>query len=137
MLNGGIPVWILALVYCAIALTAATATIDGAAGGSVLLVSGLTGFFFIHQLRRGRDWATWMIGFWEWLANLFNPEKKTRKPDKKQQLFYKAERKPFEKRPHITQQKLDELLDKINQKGYHFLTDEEKEFLKKASQEDL
>mgnify|MGYP000347558434 CR=1 FL=1 len=29
----------------------------------------------------------------------------------------------------------DELLDKISQKGYHFLSDEEKEFLKRASKE--
>ena len=55
----------------------------------------------------------------------------------KQQHFYRASRKPYEKKPHFTQQHLDEILDKINQKGYHFLTDEEKEFLKKASEQDL
>jgi hypothetical protein len=32
---------------------------------------------------------------------------------------------------------VDEILDKINQKGYHFLTEEEKDFLRKASEEDL
>ena len=32
---------------------------------------------------------------------------------------------------------ISELLDKINQKGYNFLTDEEKEFLKRASKEEL
>jgi len=37
----------------------------------------------------------------------------------------------------VTQQRIDEILDKINQKGYHFLTDEEKELLKRASEEDL
>jgi len=55
----------------------------------------------------------------------------------KQQTFYKATRKPFEKTPHVTQQKLDEILDKINMKGFHLLTDEEKEILKKASKEDF
>ena len=54
-----------------------------------------------------------------------------------QQRFYKETRKPFEKKPHVTQQKLDEILDKINQEGYQSLSDEEKEFLKKASQEDI
>ena len=46
-------------------------------------------------------------------------------------------RKPFEKSTSFSQQKLDEILDKINEHGYHFLTDEEKEFLKKASKENL
>ena len=36
----------------------------------------------------------------------------------------------------VTQNRLDEILDKINQKGYHFLTDEEKSFLKKASEDE-
>lgn len=137
MINGGIPVWILTVIYCAIAITTVTATVDGAAGGLALTVAGFTGFFFVHQLRRGKDWTLWMTDFWQWLSDLFNPEKKYKQSEKRQQLFYKAEKKPFEKKPHVTQQKLDELLDKINQKGYHFLTDEEKDFLKKASQEDF
>jgi hypothetical protein len=32
---------------------------------------------------------------------------------------------------------VDEILDKINQKGYSHLTEEEKELLKRASKEDL
>ena len=39
--------------------------------------------------------------------------------------------------PQDTQEKIDALLDKINQQGYQFLTNEEKAFLKKASKEDL
>ena len=34
------------------------------------------------------------------------------------------------------QQRVDEILDKINQRGYHFLTEEEKEILKKAAEKD-
>ncbi|MFX9123826.1 DUF6576 domain-containing protein [Acinetobacter baumannii] len=37
----------------------------------------------------------------------------------------------------MSQQKLDEILDKIHTEGYHMLTDEEKEFLKRASKEEL
>jgi hypothetical protein len=36
--------------------------------------------------------------------------------------------------PKLTQQRLDEILDKINQKGIEGLTPEEKEFLRKASE---
>jgi hypothetical protein len=55
----------------------------------------------------------------------------------KSQLFYKANQKPFEKTPLLTQDRIDNILDKINHKGYHSLTEEEKEFLKKASTEEL
>ncbi|MGI8951182.1 MAG: rhomboid family intramembrane serine protease [Chitinophagaceae bacterium] len=135
MLNGGIPLWILTLIFVAIDY----ATVAGNSGAVAMahLAAGGMGFIFVKQLRKGKDWSTWMINFMHWFDNLFNPEKKYVKPPSQQQLFYKATKKPFEKTPHITQQRVDEILDKINQNGYHFLTDEEKEFLKKASQEDI
>ena len=55
----------------------------------------------------------------------------------KTQLFYKAKVQPFKKTPLLTQQKIDEILDKIGQKGYGSLTEDEKEVLKRASKEDL
>ena len=135
MINGGIPLWVLTLIYVAIDF----ATVASSSGSYALahLAGGAIGFIFIRQLRRGHDWGEWMIRLLNWLDDLFNPEKKHVKPSQKQTHFYKTSKKPFEKTPHITQQKLDEILDKINQKGYHFLTDEEKDFLKKASQEDI
>jgi hypothetical protein len=72
-----------------------------------------------------------------WFDDLFNPEKKQAEPAVKAKLFYKANQKPFEKTPHVTQQRVDDLLDKINLKGYNSLSEEEKEFLKKASREEL
>ncbi|HYM93261.1 MAG TPA: DUF6576 domain-containing protein, partial [Chitinophagaceae bacterium] len=68
---------------------------------------------------------------------LFNPDKPARgKKPIKEELFYKTSSRPYNKTPNITQQRIDEILDKINQKGYNFLTDEEKELLKRASKED-
>ncbi|MFX7820621.1 DUF6576 domain-containing protein, partial [Acinetobacter baumannii] len=69
----------------------------------------------------------------DWANDLFNPEKKYKKQkDNSNELFYKSKGKPFSKKPNISQQKLDEILDKIHTEGYHMLTDEEKEFLKRA-----
>jgi len=135
MINGGIPLWVLTLIFVAIDY----ATIASASGSYALahLAGGAIGFFFVQQMQKGKDWGAWMNNFMSWINNLFNPEKKFRKKNVPQQNFYKASRKPFEKIPHITQQKLDEILDKINQDGYNSLTVEEKDFLKKASQEDI
>lgn len=59
-----------------------------------------------------------------------------KKKFKTNQLYYKPTRKPYQKTLQVTQQRLDEILDKINQQGYQLLTEDEKEFLKKASNTD-
>lgn len=131
MLNGGIPLWVLTLIFVAIDLS--TVGFTNGAVASAHIAGGLTGLFFVHQLKRGYDMGGWLIKFSTWLNNIFNPEKK----HAPQQLHYKATRKPYEKTHKFSQQKLDEILDKINEQGYNFLTEEEKDFLKKASKENL
>jgi uncharacterized protein YaaR (DUF327 family) len=70
-----------------------------------------------------------------WVDDLVNPEKKHTPSGTKEKLFYQSTVKHYNKTPNVTQQRLDDILDKINQQGYHMLTDEEKEFLKKASKD--
>jgi len=94
---------------------------------------------FIVMLRKGRDGSLWMNNTYSWAMNLFNPERKKPAVKKiKEKVFYKTGvQKPFVKKSNITQQRIDEILDKINQKGYHLLTEEEKNILKRASESDL
>lgn len=131
MLNGGIPVWVVTVIFIAIDL--GTVGLANNAVAVSHIASGFTGFIFVKQLKKGNDPGLWMIKFSTWINDLFNPEKKIQA----NQLYYKPTRKPYQKTLHVTQQRLDEILDKINQQGYQFLTDDEKEFLKKASTEDL
>lgn len=135
LISGGIPLWVLTLIF--VAIDFATLATGNAGIGAGHLAGGAVGYFYIRQLRRGSDWGAWMISFVNWLDDLFSPEKKHRKQSPKDQLFYHADKKPYEKISNVTQQKLDAILDKINQQGYQFLTDEEKEFLKRASSEEL
>lgn len=135
LINGGIPLWVLTLIF--VAIDFATLATGNAGIGAGHLAGGAIGYFYVRQLRRGSDWGAWMIKLMNWLDDLFSPEKKHAKKSSREKLHYRAEKKPFEKTPNVTQQKLDAILDKINQQGYQFLTDEEKEFLKKASQEEL
>jgi len=131
MLNGGIPLWIITVIFAAIDL--GTLGLSNAAVAAAHIAGGLTGFLFIQQLKNGNDMGGWMINLVNWINDLFNPEKK----HKEENFFYNNTRKPFEKRHNFSQQKLDEILDKINEQGYHLLTEEEKEFLKQASKENL
>lgn len=132
----GIPIWVLMSIY--IIIDFAGIAEKGAAYSLSHLGGALAGFLFVVFLRRGRDASLWMNQFYTWLMNLFNPYKKPSKEKIKETVFYKTgKRKPFEKRTNITQQSVDEILDKISQKGYHFLTEEEKDILKKASEGDV
>ena len=133
-INGGIPLWVLTLVYI---------VIDVAGGGGMAhhlahLGGGLIGYLFIISYKKGNDWSLWMNELYSWFINLFNPDKKG-KPDMKvkEKIFYDTgNRKPFEKRPVVTEQRIDQILDKINQKGFDHLTEEEKTILKKAKETD-
>jgi membrane associated rhomboid family serine protease len=135
MISGGIPLWILALVFMLLNFSG-VATGDLATYLAYAGAAGL-GFLFMDQLRRGRDGSIWINQFFYWFGNLFNPEKKKKPKNKRDEFHYNATgTQPYKKIPNITQKRIDEILDKINQQGYRFLTNEEKEILKRAAEED-
>ncbi len=134
-LNGGIPLWVITLIF--VAIDFATLASSNAGIGAGHLLAGLLGYFYIRQLRRGSDWGAWMNKFAHWLNDLFNPDKKHNQSLSSDKQYYKTGTKPFEEKAKPGQQKLDEILDKINEKGYQFLTDDEKKFLKRSENEDI
>jgi membrane associated rhomboid family serine protease len=135
MISGGIPLWILTLVFLLL-------NFSGVANGDIATdlayaVAAGTGFLFIYLLRRGWDGSLWMNRFFDWAGNLFDPDKKKKPKNKKDEFYYNvAGTQPYKKIPNITQKRIDEILDKINQQGYRFLTSEEKEILKRAAEEE-
>jgi membrane associated rhomboid family serine protease len=135
MISGGIPIWILTLVFLLL-------NFSGVANGDIATyiayaAGALMGFLFIDQLRRGRDGSLWINQFFDWFGDLFNPDKKKNTKNKKDEFHYNvAGTQPYKKIPNITQKRIDEILDKINQQGYRFLTNEEKEILKRAAEEE-
>jgi membrane associated rhomboid family serine protease len=135
MINGGIPLWILTLLYLLVDFSSIAH--GDAAAYIANLAGGAAGFFFIYQMRRGHDGSVWMNQVFDWSNDLFNPDKKKRIRSPKDEFYYKVSgTQPFKKIPNVTQQRIDEILDKINQQGYRFLTDEEKEILKRAADEE-
>jgi len=135
MINGGIPLWILTLLYVLINFSGIS---YGDSGAYVANLAGAgAGFFFIYRLRRGHDGSIWINRFFDWCNDLFNPDKKKKGRSPKDEFYYKVSgTQPFKKIPNVTQQRIDEILDKINQQGVRFLTDEEKEILKRAADEE-
>lgn len=135
MISGGIPLWILSLVYILINFSSIS---YGDSGAYIANVAGAgMGYLFIFQIRKGRDWSVWMNNFFDWCNDLFNPNKKRKIKSPKDEFFYNVSgTQPYKKIPNITQKRIDDILDKINRQGYRFLTDEEKDILKRAAEEE-
>ena len=135
MINGGIPLWVLTLIFV---------IIDVAGNPSMShqlahLGGGLAGFLFIASYKRGHDLGAWMHTCYFWFMNLINPDKKAKnKPLLRNKIFYNTgDRSPFVRTPVVTQQRIDQILDKISQKGISHITEEEKEILKRAGESDF
>lgn len=91
----------------------------------ILLIAGggLTGFVYIQLLRAGYRPGRWMYTVSNWLQNSVTPNaaKVAARPTSAQREMRKSR-----------QERVDELLDKINQKGYKSLSQEERDFLSNA-----
>jgi membrane associated rhomboid family serine protease len=135
MINGGIPLWVVTMIYVIIDL--ATLSYSDFGGHISHISSAGMGYLFVLMLNKGYDWSNWMNNVFDWTNNLFNPDVPKKGKSIKTDLFYKSTVAPYKKTSALNQQKIDELLDKINQKGYNSLTQDEKDLLKRASMEDL
>lgn len=136
MLNGGIPLWILTLIYAVINFAGTSFGNPAAYGAEV--AGAAMGFLFVNRLDRGQDMGRWMNAVYDWFFDLFNPDKEPQRDTVRRSMFYDTHGKPpYKKKPNLNQQRIDEILDKINQTGFRSLSFDEKEILRRASEEDL
>lgn len=136
-LNGGIPLWILAVLFAGVDYAFISTQ-----GTGVLIAhfaGVLSGVFYVNRLRAGSDWGLWMHHLYDWFFSLFDPsQRKLSRSEIRRELFYQqGSQPPYKKTPNVTQQRIDEILDKINQQGFHHLSEEEKEYLRNASKQEL
>lgn len=118
-----IPLMLVVAIYAFLAIISSGFSVP------VLLLTmggGLMGFVYIRLLRAGYKPGNWMFSLSNTIENLVTPagEKKGRKG----RIINLAEQR-------ISQNRIDEILDKINQKGYNALSKEEKEMLLRAGKE--
>lgn len=137
MLHGGIPLWILTMIF--VILDYAMIASSSAGYGLAHLAGASIGFLYMQQVKNGHDWGKWMHGLVKWVLRLFQPHDKTAENEQlKREVFYNTGNQlPFQKTLKVNQLRIDELLDKINQKGYQSLSEDEKKYLKRASKEEL
>jgi membrane associated rhomboid family serine protease len=133
MILGGIPLWVIALIYVIIDFAGlATQSFPHHLSH---LGGALIGFLYVKQVQKGNDPGAWIHNLYRWFMNLFDPTKRKLKPVLKQQVFYNTKGKePFVKKTNVNQKRVDAILDKISAKGYEALSKEERDILKKASE---
>lgn len=135
MINGGIPIWVITLIYVIVDFAGLAS--EGFPHHLSHLGGALTGYLYIKQVQKGNDPGEWMHRVYNWFFHLFDPSKRKLKPVVKKQVFYNTKgRDPFVKKPNLNEKRVDDILDKISAKGYDSLTQEEKDILKRASEND-
>lgn len=108
---------------------------DGNWGGIIAHMGGaLLGFFYIRIRQSGTDLCLPLIRLFERVGSIGarKQERKSRQPAFKPK---KSPLKVVKKADENQQLRLDQLLDKINEKGYNSLSAEEKAWLDKVSKE--
>ncbi len=126
-----IPLWILIAVFFILNVISFTA---GNWGLVILcLASALTGFLYIKILRRGYKPGSWWHDTGVRVQSLFAPKEFPHgaRTNKRAETFRQAR----QYKTTSNEDSIDQILDKINQKGFDSLTPEEKEALYKASKE--
>lgn len=134
-IRGGVAIWILLAIYLIIDLIGIAGM--NAAYSLSHIGGAIAGFGFIYFYRKGYDGSVWINSLYFKMMTAFNPKKPTKKNIKNTNFYNPGKVVPFTKKPVISQERVDEILDKINQYGAHFLTQEEVDYLKKASEENL
>jgi membrane associated rhomboid family serine protease len=120
---GRFPLKYIALFYVLLSIIGISASNPG--GNLAHLGGAFWGWFYIYQLRKGKDWGAGLVEFMdkvqEWV-----------KPKNRMKVTYKhPPRSDYEynRRKNIRQDEINRILDKIAQSGYESLTKKEKEIL--------
>lgn len=101
-------------------------------GGHIAHLGGaLFGFFYIQQLKKGKDFTLGFSQFLDYLGAMFKPRKNMKVVYKKQGKT--KTNKAYNDQKSDNQKKVDAILDKISKSGYESLSAEEKAILFDAS----
>lgn len=97
-------------------------------GGNLAHLGGAAwGWFYIAQLRRGKDWGSGLVTFIDKVGGWF-------KPKDRMKVTFKQQAPPrddyeYNRQQNLQQDEINRILDKIAQSGYESLTKKEKEIL--------
>lgn len=108
---------------------------DGQINAVALCAGGaFTGFVFGRLLKSGYRPAEWIYDLFGKMQTMATPDEH-KLAEKKSKKRIEILRTMYEPKKGISQERIDEILDKINDQGYHSLSREEREILLRAGKD--
>lgn len=141
MLGRGIPLWLITTVFVALHISSHifSTNDDAQTYFPALLGGGLTGFLYMMQWKRGKDWGAGLNRLTYKATHLFHPVEEQHKEAaalvRKRLGNSIGGNNPYRRVGAVPEQRLNEILDKIHEQGIHALTPEEQETLLRASKQ--
>jgi len=122
---GRFPLKYMAAFYVVLSIIGISASNPG--GNLAHLGGAAWGWFYISQLRKGKDWGSGLVAYIDKVAEWF-------KPKEKMKVTFKQQAPPrddyeYNRQQNIQQEEINRILDKIAKSGYESLTKKEKEIL--------
>ncbi|WP_160714651.1 rhomboid family intramembrane serine protease [Chitinophaga solisilvae] len=133
LLAGGIPLWVITLVYTGLSVGTSISETAGIAHIFQLAGGALAGMLFMYSWRKGRDLGAGFNRLIFKLTHVFHPASQQIDPDTLKQAIPGADHQPYKRVGVVPEQRLNEILDKISESGIDSLTPEERETLLRAS----
>jgi membrane associated rhomboid family serine protease len=136
LLSGGIPLWVITLIFTGMHIYTHVFSVHNNTIYPLLLGGSLSGVFFIQQWKRGRDLGKGLNRLTFKMTHLFHPANQQLDPDQLKTILQPvlvSEEK--QQKIDIPETVINDILDKINDKGIKSLTQEERDILLKASRE--
>ena len=124
---GRFPLKYVALFYVGLSVIGISTSNPG--GNIAHLGGAVWGWFYIHQLRKGKDMGAGFIKFLNKIGDFFSDAFKSK--SKMKVTYRKPPRDDYEynRQQNVKQEEINHILDKIAKSGYESLTKKEKEIL--------
>jgi membrane associated rhomboid family serine protease len=123
---GRFPLKYVAVFYVVLSVIGISASNPG---GNVAHLGGAAwGWFYIYELRRGKDLGSWLISMGDKVKKFFNNGQKMKVSFKQSQSPPRDDYE-YNRQKNIQQEEINRILDKIAESGYESLTKKEKEIL--------
>ncbi len=122
---GRFPLKYIAAFYVVLSIIGISASNPG--GNLAHLGGAAWGWFYIAQLRKGKDRGSGLVAFIDKIGDWFKPKERLK-------VTFKQQAPPrddyeYNRQQNIQQEEINRILDKIAQSGYESLTKKEKEIL--------
>lgn len=136
LLKGGISLWIITLLFAVLSIGSLVASSTyGYTYIPVLAGGAFAGWIYMTQWKKGNDWGSGFNKLAFKFTHVFHPASQRINPDdfKKKTSSADADQQPFRRIGKVPEQRLNEILDKINENGLSSLSPDERDTLLRAS----